>query len=107
MNCQIELRNAGLSYPRTCALCAVGKPCIKRLDEAGLKRTIVELKAALVKAHDHFYECVNMLSDEDYYGPVNGITGNVVGHLEHYHKMQIKHLTSYADQITQTLERLK
>jgi hypothetical protein len=49
--CQIEERDAGRSYPRTCPSCGLGKGgCTKGLDREGLRARIAALEAQLAEA---------------------------------------------------------
>lgn len=56
--CQIEERDAGRAYPRTCPTCGLGKSCAKGLDRKSQAARIAELEAenARLRKDLHSYE---------------------------------------------------
>lgn len=45
--CQIEYRDAGLSYPRTCPTCKLSGKCVKGLDRKSQAAEIARLRASI------------------------------------------------------------
>jgi uncharacterized small protein (DUF1192 family) len=45
--CQIEEREAGRSYPRTCPTCGINGPCAKELDRKSLMATVAAQRAEI------------------------------------------------------------
>lgn len=63
---------------------------------AALTARVEGLTGALRKAEQDFYEAANRFQDEDYEGPHEKFTVNVVCHIKPYFDMHIKHLRNSA-----------
>lgn len=61
------------------------------------RETVARLEAALRKAEQDFYEAANRFQDEDYEGPHEKFTVNVVCHIKPYFDMHMKHLRDSAE----------
>lgn len=63
---------------------------------AALTARVEGLTGALRKAEQDFYEAANRFQDEDYEGPHEKFTVNVVCHIKPYFDMNMKHLRDSA-----------
>ena len=63
---------------------------------AALTAHVERLEASLRKAEQDFYEAANRFQDEDYEGPHEKFTVNVVCHIKPYFDMNMKHLRDSA-----------
>ena len=68
-----------------------------------LTAQVERLTGALRKAEQDFYEAANRFQDEDYEGPHEKFTVNVVCHIKPYFDMNMKHLRDSAAAARATL----
>ena len=61
--CQIEEREAGRSYPRTCPTCTLKGPCAKGLDHEGLKSEADALRAEINQLRKALSDVIGHLDD--------------------------------------------
>jgi hypothetical protein len=61
--CQIEERDAGRSYPRTCPTCKLSGTCAKGLDRKSMFARIEALEAELEEARSVILECLDEIDN--------------------------------------------